>query len=360
MIDPKRALTRLRDDHARALASASGAASDGGFAEIVASYSITTVEEVLALSMLGGDLLDRIVVEAATVSALTEPFRSSPAGAAEIASWANYRELEYATGLTLDLAAPPDAPPVARRFARAVDTRESVLLLDEHMSSIRDQAQRGTCTAFAALSCLEYHEHRFAGRARTDLSEQFAYWNMLDRAPHRDLLSMFMGLRDDGTCLEHTWPYVPTDALDDDGQGPPPPAATREAHDHRAATVRRIPARDVGLIREALGAHVPVAIGIPVYASWFDSPVVRKYGNLTVPLPGEVPEPIGHAVALVGFADDQEFAGGGYFVVRNSWGGTWATQSEFGAGYGTIPYRYVERYNWDAWCVNPPAAHSRS
>jgi C1A family cysteine protease len=125
-----------------------------------------------------------------------------------------------------------------------------------------------------------------------------------------------------------------------------------EAHDHRTGNVRQIPARDVGQIREAIGLQRPVAIGIPVYASWFESPVVRKYGNLTVPLPGEAPEPIGHAVALVGFADDEDFAGGGYFVVRNSWGGTWGTESGFGAGYGTIPYRYVEGYNWDAWCVS--------
>jgi C1A family cysteine protease len=81
------------------------------------------------------------------------------------------------------------------------------------------------------------------------------------------------------------------------------------------------------------------------------SPVVRKYGNITVPLPGEVPDKIGHAVALVGYEDSPEFAGGGYFIVRNSWGYNWATEGVFGPGYGTIPYRYIERFNWDAWCV---------
>jgi C1A family cysteine protease len=356
VIDPKRALTKLRDEHPLAETVATGAAFDSGIDTLAADSSVTTVEEVLALSMLGGDLPDRISISPAEVARLLEHYRSSPEGAAEIASWDRYRALEYATGLTLDLAAPPPSTlAVTGARVNAVAAPASVSLLDEHLSPIRDQAQRGTCTAFAALACFEYHEHRSTGRAGIDLSEQFAYWNMVEQSAHHDLLSMFMGLRNDGTCFEDTWPYVPTDVPGNDAQGPPPPVATREAHDHRTGAVRQIPARDVGQIRDAIGLQLPVAIGVPVYASWFESPVVRKYGNITVPLPGEAPEPIGHAVALVGYADDQEFAGGGYFVVRNSWGGTWATESEFGAGYGTIPYRYVQGYNWDAWCINPPA-----
>ena len=94
-----------------------------------------------------------------------------------------------------------------------------------------------------------------------------------------------------------------------------------------------------------------VGIGIPVYQSWMQSAVVRKYGNITMPIPGEVPESIGHAVALAGFEDDPQFAGGGYFIVRNSWGLNWGTASPLGSGYGTLPYRYLAQFNWDAWCI---------
>src|SRR5205085_1003153 len=158
------------------------------------------------------------------------------------------------------------------------------------------------------------------GHAGADLSEQFAYWSMVDQSAHHDLLSMFMTLRNDGACREATWPYVADELSGNDGQGPAPSAAATEAREYRAPKVHQLSARAVGEIQASISASRPVAIGIPVYESWFASAVVRKYGNLTVPLPGEEPQPVGHAVTLVGYADDAQFAGGGYFVVRNSWG----------------------------------------
>jgi len=350
VVDPKQSLTKLRDEHALAMTIGRDSTAEE-FDALAEHWSITTVEELLALSMVDDDLLDRIPIGRTEFARLREWYRASPAGAAEIATWTTYRERDYATGLVFD----PESLPADARPATVAPTRTttSVSLLDRYLSPIRDQAGRGTCTAFAVVACVEYHEHRVVGVAGTDLSEQFAYWNMVEHAPHHDLLSMFMALRNGGTCTEATWPYVPTELAGNDGQGPPPPAATTEARLHRPGTVRQLPARAVDEIQDALVSQRPVAIGIPVYASWFESPVVRKYGNITVPLPGEAPEPVGHAVALVGFADDPDYAGGGYFVVRNSWGDTWATESVFGAGYGTIPYRYVERCNWDAWCVTP-------
>jgi C1A family cysteine protease len=356
--DPKQALTKLREPVVLA-ARRTPSGIDAALDDLAANHSITTVEEVVALAMVDGNLFDRLPGDAAALLPVVEQYRSSPEGAREIESWSRYVDRDYATGCRLDLTAPPAGEPTptltAAPTAASTAAPTAMSLIDEHLSPIRDQAQRGTCTAFAALACLEYHEHRFAGRARTDLSEQFAYWNMVEHRPHHDLVSMFMGLRNDGACAEHTWPYVPTERPGDDGQGPPPAAAPAEAVEHRAPTVLQLPARDVDGIQRTIAGARPVAIGIPVYASWFASGVVRKYGNITVPLPGEDPEPIGHAVALVGYADDPQFAGGGYFVVRNSWDGEWGTESVFGPGYGTIPYRYVERCNWDAWCVSPAA-----
>jgi papain like protease len=357
--DPKQALTKLRREHAFALRTTSTNRLEGfdelgfdelGFDELGAGYSITTVEELIALSRVGDDLLDRVGIAPTAVAELTEHYGATPAGERELASWARYHDLAYATGCAPNLGARSTDAPVRPKRPRSVPP--SVSLIDEHMSPIRDQAQRGTCTAFAALACLEYHEHRVAGHRGIDLSEQFAYWNMVEHAAHHDLLSMFMGLRNDGACVEQAWPYVPNELLGNDGEGPPPPDAVAEAHDHRAGTVSQLAARDVVGIKHSVAAFRPVAIGIPVYDSWFASAVVRKYGNITVPLPGEEPQPIGHAVALVGFADDEQFAGGGYFLVRNSWDGQWGTESVFGPGYGTIPYRYVAEFNWDAWCVS--------
>jgi hypothetical protein len=154
-----------------------------------------------------------------------------------------------------------------------------------------------------------------------------------------------------GDSWDQTWPYYSKPIGGNDSQGPAPTQAVAEAAGYRCGVVRQLPARSVGAIRDEVQKRRLVGIGIPVYKSWFKSGIVRERGNITVPLPGEVPDPVGHAIALVGFADDPDYAGGGYFIVRNSWGNNWGTKSVFGSGYGTIPYRYITFFNWDAWCI---------
>jgi hypothetical protein len=46
--------------------------------------------------------------------------------------------------------------------------------------------------------------------------------------------------------------------------------------------------------------------------------------------------------------EDELEPGGGYFIVRNSWGEGWARESPFGSGYGYISYGYIQRFNADA------------
>ncbi|HWK90047.1 MAG TPA: C1 family peptidase, partial [Longimicrobium sp.] len=217
--------------------------------------------------------------------------------------------------------------------------------------AIRDQQNRGTCTAFASVACLEHHLCRTSGITER-LAEQFQYWNMVERTGQHSLVACFPQLKNDGVCRASTWPYWGNEITGNDGQGPPPPAAVAEAAAYRCTDVVQLPARSVPAIQQALRDDHVVAVGFPVYRSWFSSPVVRKYGNITLPFPGEIPERVGHAVALVGFGDDPDFAGGGFFIVRNSWNHVWGTRSLFGSGYGTIPYAYIARLNWDAWCIS--------
>jgi hypothetical protein len=61
----------------------------------------------------------------------------------------------------------------------------------------------------------------------------------------------------------------------------------------------------------------------------------------------------GHAMCCVGYQDDANSPGGGFFILRNSWGTGWAYQSPYGAGYGTIPYAYIATQNWEA-VTTPP------
>ena len=175
-----------------------------------------------------------------------------------------------------------------------------------------------------------------------NLSEQFAYWNMAFHTNDRSLVAMLPRLQQDGACPETTWPYVPVPIPGNDAQDPPPPHAVARALSHRPGHVLQVAARSVPAIQAQLSAGRVVPIAIPVYASWMDSPVVRKYGNITVPIPGEVPEPTGHAVALVGYADNADFAGGGYFIVRNSWGTSWGVN-----GFGYLHPDYITAAFYD-------------
>jgi C1A family cysteine protease len=62
----------------------------------------------------------------------------------------------------------------------------------------------------------------------------------------------------------------------------------------------------------------------------------------------------GHAVLLVGYQDSRDTPGGGYFIVRNSWGTGWGQSCPYGPGYGTIPYQYIANDAWEACSAVAP------
>jgi hypothetical protein len=194
-----------------------------------------------------------------------------------------------------------------------------------------------------------------AGIGNVDLSEQFCYWNCKHRDNHQGDGTYpwvaFRGLKSDGVCEEATWPYNPRKNTRNPGYGPPPTGAKDEARRYKIAKAIRIPnPRDVAGLKREIRKGFPVAVAIPAYDSWVRNNNIQRTGNIGLPLPGEVARH-GHALVLIGFADDPDFAGGGYFVARNSWGTAWGSGSSFGPGYGTLPFRFVEYYNQDARTV---------
>lgn len=89
---------------------------------------------------------------------------------------------------------------------------------------------------------------------------------------------------------------------------------------------------------------------VPVYPN---RRIAQLSGDIPMPLPGSVPDG-GHAMCVVGYGFDDGYLGGGYVIVRNSWGTGWASQSEFGAGYGKLPFAYLRQFGWEAFSVLPP------
>jgi hypothetical protein len=329
------------------------------------TQSISTIEELAALARLDATQGTHFIADLGLPSDLPTRVIDSlgkirPDTLADIE---RFEKLEYTLGCDLDFSSPP---PTVNLFQPAVvggivfgapppptgqPPPTVVNLIDGNMPPIRDQADRGTCVAFASIACLEYHLNCFGNQTGLDLSEQFQYWNMVTTTHQRNLVSAYPQLANRGSCREITWPYYGKVMAGNDSQDPAPASAAAEAMAYRCNQVRQIPPRDISAIQEELRRGRIVGIGIPVYKSWFNNGIVRQYGNIIVPIPGEVPDQIGHAIALVGYADDPDYAGGGYFIVRNSWDSNWGTQSVFGPGYGSIPYRYISHHNWDAWCI---------
>jgi C1A family cysteine protease len=249
-----------------------------------------------------------------------------------------------------DVIAAAESAAVARDSAvfsaQAEALSESVNLIP-FMPPIRNQGGRPTCVAFALTALNEYVLIR-SGIPR-GLSEQHLYYEikLIDDAPTACgtwQSKAVTALRDRGQCLESIWLYDPTGPCDD--QGVLPSTARSNGLEYRLETVA-VAARSVAAYQAHLAKRRPVTFSIPVYDSWYQSNEVRRSGRITMRI-GNEPADGGHALVAVGYQNTPSSPGGGHFIVRNSWGLTWANESPYGAGYGTIPYNYITNDAWEA------------
>jgi hypothetical protein len=220
------------------------------------------------------------------------------------------------------------------------------------MPPIRNQGERGTCVAFAALAAYE-HALTTLG-AFHDLAEQFLYWNCKrNDGIHNSIGVAYPLLKQDGCCLEETWPYYSSVVPGNEGQGPSPKGSQLQALTYRLSEFQQLSPNAVEDIKAKLAAGRCVSFSIPVFNSWYRSDAVAYTGDITNPIPGEVRNG-GHAMCFVGYIDSAADVaiGGGRFIVRNSWGSNWGIASPFGVGYGTIPYSYITRFATEAFSPN--------
>lgn|GEM_PF-1433343 len=228
--------------------------------------------------------------------------------------------------------------------------------LVDRMQPVRDQGERGTCVAFASVALRE-----FLLQQPEDLSEQFLYWacKELDGFPGAGtyIHTAMSVLAEYGVCRETDWPYNPKQTANE-GQGPPPHGARDAAKAYRLASARTVEPGLVLHYKHVLAGEggkggMPVTFGVLVFNSWYMSRETHRTGKITLPLPGE--EPVGgHAMCVVGYVDDDTVPGGGYFIVRNSWGAKWAAESPEAAGHALMPYEYVERFAMEAFTGPSP------
>ena len=324
------------------------------------ALSVTTVEELLGLIAADPDQVAEFVPELNLPKVQADA--QGAARAPVLAEMERYVEPDYAMG-----AEAPEGVEVEERAsverveswlqaaeaepAREEDQPPAANLID-CFGPVRNQGKRGTCVAHATCAVLECQETRRLGN-KPDLSEQFIYWNAKANDGHPDRsgtwLKIAMPLTErDGACDESVWPYVGADVAGNEGQGPPPQDAQADAQKHLLRKPRELNGHDSGAIRAALDEGLPVGISVPVYNNWYSNPAAHLLGLIPMPLPNSVIKG-GHAMCAMGYGWDNDFAGGGYLILRNSWGSDWAPQSPVAPGYGAIPLLYIDEYGWEAW-----------
>jgi hypothetical protein len=226
------------------------------------------------------------------------------------------------------------------------------------MPPIRNQGARGTCVAFTLTALNEYVLRR-RGLVQ-DLSAQHLYYEtkLIDGTPdscgtYQSYAARALGER--GECPAALWPYDPNMPCNNHGIMPP---QARPAGLSYRVSPHVVPPRSVASYKDELAQQRPVGVSIPVYETWMRSAEVSRSGRINKRV-GQEKATSGHAVLLVGYQDTEEppsgAPGGGYFIVRNSWGSTrWGYQSPYGAGYGTIPYGYITDDAYEAYSAVVP------
>lgn len=211
------------------------------------------------------------------------------------------------------------------------------------MTGVKDQGNLGSCVGFAITAMKEWqekveHEAEIAAGKKDhrdgkeyNLSESWVYWNCkkIDPWPNEEGTSIRYAmkvLQKIGTPSEGGWPY------DDSVRGEPESWAHLIARWARIDSYWRVD--NLSELKVALLSG-PVVIGIPCFREIF---FVGQNG--VIPYPAE-PQVVygGHAVCAIGFNDTKQRV-----MFKNSWGIGWGNY-----GYGSIPYRYVNDFLWDAW-----------
>ena len=144
-----------------------------------------------------------------------------------------------------------------------------------------------------------------------------------------------------GAPLESLWPYIQSTWA-----SRPTTTAYADALKRKVTGYKKC--IDFTAVKTALSLGTPVIVGFDVYSSFEQGTWQQANGSGLMPYPNVLRETLlgGHAVCLVGYDDNLS---GGRFIVRNSWGTSWADR-----GYFYMPYQVIQNASMsnDFWTIS--------
>jgi autotransporter-associated beta strand protein len=190
-----------------------------------------------------------------------------------------------------------------------------------YVTAVKDQGSVGTCWAFGTTAALEakYMLTRNDPSFAPDLSEQnlVCAGGMGNISGGSGYLAMNYFVST-GIVSEAELPYTAQNTSPDW-----PLQSGWQDRVWKATSVKAWLGSDVATLKQDMKSYGPLAIIMTCDSDWY-SPAPGSYRGL-------------HFVLLAGFQDDPSAPGGGYWIVKNSWGSGWN-----GDGYGAIAYATLQ------------------
>lgn len=214
--------------------------------------------------------------------------------------------------------------------------------LSPQCSPITNQSSLGSCGSHAIVAGLREFLLLKTSGDTTRLSRLFHYYMA---RKHEGTINEDSGMtirvgmqviQEYGSCTEARDPYIIKDF-----KVQPSAEEMEEAKKYRLPSSFAL--RNILELKNSIAAGYPVVIGMEIFPH-MESQEMAKKGVLQLPNNSEQALG-GHAVIVTGYKETKDYKGGGFLIVRNSWGPNWGLK-----GYFKMPYEYVRRgFVFDMW-----------